>query len=213
MLSIAILLYEGFTALDAVGPYEVLASLENAKVTFIAENKGEIRSDTKSLGVVADASLSEVPKPDIIVIPGGATTPQAAANQTILAWLKEAHQTSLWTTSVCTGSFVLGAAGLLKGKTITTHWAAQSHVESLCQAKYSEQRFIQEGKIITAAGVSAGIDMALYLVSQVKNQETAESIQLALEYDPKPPFSQGSFSEAKQTSIDGAKHVLQERPK
>ena len=212
MIQIAILLYDGFTALDAVGPYEVLASLSNAKVTFVAETAGEVRSDTNSLGLIADASLTELQHPDVIVIPGGPSMMQAAQNKTILAWLQEAHKTSLWTCSVCTGSFVLGMAGILQGKSITTHWASKDYTQEYGGANYLAERFVQDGKVITAAGVSAGIDMALFIAAQLADQKTAESIQLAIEYDPHPPFQQGDFLTARAEIAETARQLLRHRP-
>ncbi len=212
MIQIAILLYEGFTALDAVGPYEVLASLPNAEVTFIAEQAGEIRSDTNRLGLIADATLSDLTHPNVIVVPGGPSMMQAAQSQVLLDWLREAHTTSLWTCSVCTGSFILGMAGLLEGKTVTTHWASRDYTQQFGGAKYVAKRFVQDGKIITAAGVSAGIDMALFIAAQLAGEKTAESIQLALEYDPQPPFQQGDFSRARSEIIKASTQLLTERP-
>ena len=209
---VAILLYEGFTALDAVGPYEIFASLPDTKVTFVATERGEVRSDTLALGLIADASLEDCPNPDIIVLPGGASTPQAASDERIINWIKNAHQSSLYTTSVCTGAYLLGKAGLLKGMTMTTHWASKDYVGALCGAQYKAERFIENGKILTAAGVSAGIDMALYLAAKLTDQAYAEAVQLALEYDPQPPFHEGAISSAKESTVEKAKKLLYSRP-
>ena len=183
--TIAVLLYEGFTALDAIGPYEVLSRLPGAQLRFIAEQVGVIRSDTNgissNLALTVDTTLDDLAHPDIIVIPGGsAGTIVAAQNQRIQAWLRSAHETSQWTTSICTGAFILGAVGILNGLHATTHWASRNHLAHT-GATYVGERFVREGKIITAAGVSAGIDMALFLVGELRGTEQAESLQLAIE--------------------------------
>jgi putative intracellular protease/amidase len=195
-MRIAVLLYEGMTALDAIGPYEVLRNIPNAEVCFVAEKAGPVVVDSKVLSLVATHTLSSAPTADIIVVPGGtAGTFEAVKNEVILNWLRKAHTTSRWTTSVCTGSLILGAAGLLKGLKATTHWAARDMLSGY-QAEYVAERFVEQGKIITAAGVSAGIDMALYLAAQVAGDTAAQCIQLAIEYDPQPPFDSGSMQKA-----------------
>lgn len=195
-MHIAIAMFDRFTALDAIGPYEVLNRLPDATVTFVAEEAGEIRSDTRMLGIIADATFDDVPEPDIILVPGGGGTralldPDAA----IVHWVKHAHTTSTWTTSVCTGSLVLAAAGLLDGLDATTHWAASDLLEGL-GAHYTAQRVVEQGKIVTAAGVSSGIDMALALAAHIAGDDYARAIQLGIEYDPQPPFDAGSPAKA-----------------
>lgn len=195
-MKIAILLYEGFTALDAIGPYEVLSRLPEAQVHFVAETNGPQCADTQSLALIAEMPLSALPNPDIVVIPGGlAGTFAATENPAVQAWVKTAHQTSRWTMSVCTGALILGAAGLLKDLKVTTHWFAKDYLAKY-GAEYVPERFVQQGKIITAAGVSAGIDAALYLAGKVAGPETAQAIQLGIEYDPQPPFDTGSLPKA-----------------
>jgi putative intracellular protease/amidase len=195
-MKIAILLYEGFTALDAIGPYEVLSRLPEATVHFVAEHSGPQRTDTHSLALIAETPLSALPNPDIFVIPGGMVgTFAAAENPAIRAWVKTAHQTSRWTMSVCTGALILGAAGLLKDLKATTHWFAKDYLAKY-GAEYLPERFVRQGKIITAAGVSAGIDAALYLAGEVAGAEIAQAIQLGIEYDPQPPFDTGSLPKA-----------------
>jgi transcriptional regulator GlxA family with amidase domain len=209
-MDIAILLYDGLTALDAIGPYEVLSCLPDVTVRFIAETVGPKRTDTQALALVADVSLAELPHPDIFLIPGGGAGNHAAAqNEQILAWVREAHTTSLWSTSVCTGAFVLGAAGILEGKQATTFWGGGPYLQQMCGATYVAQRYVQDGKILTAAGVSAGIDMALFLVSQLTDEETAQATQLALEYDPQPPFDTGTPQKASPSIVARAQHLLQ----
>lgn len=208
-MDIAILLYDGFTALDAVGPYEVLSCLPASNVHFVAETAGPIRADTRALALVADAALADVPHPDIFLIPGGAGTLAATQNEQIVAWVREAHTTSRWSTSVCTGAFVLGAAGILEGKRATTYWGAGPHLQLSTGATFVTERYVQDGKILTAAGVSAGIDMALFLASQLADEETAQAIQLVLEYDPQPPFDSGSLQKASSSIVALARHLLQ----
>jgi putative intracellular protease/amidase len=208
-MKIAILIYEGFTALDAIGPYEVLSCLPGAKVHFVSAEAGPKRAHTRFLSVLADYSLNDVPDPDVIVVAGGTGgTIAAAQDPRILAWVQKAHETSKWTTSVCTGSLILGAAGILKGLQATTHWYAKDLLANF-GAEYISQRVVQRGKIITAAGVSSGIDMALHLAEKIAGKEMAQTIQLIIEYDPEPPFDSGSIAKADQSIIDFAKQAAQ----
>jgi putative intracellular protease/amidase len=190
-MDIAIALFPGFTALDAVGPYEVLSHLPGYTVTFVAAEPGLIRTDTGRLCVKVDSSLDDLPNPELIVIPGGPGQAAQMDNERLLDWIRHAHETTQWTTSVCTGSLLLGAAGLLQGKRATSYWLA---LESLREfgATPTLDRVVEDGKIITAAGVSAGIDMALLLASLVEGDLVAQQIQLSIEYEPEPPFDAGS---------------------
>ena len=209
-LHVAIALYDGFTALDAVGPYEVLVSLPDTQVHFVADQRGPVWADTGQLALVATATWDELPKPEIIVIPGGGTgLMKAAENLRLLDWVRQAHATSEWTTSVCTGVFLLGVAGVVQGLEVTTHWGSRQAVEQYCGAHYVARRFVQQGKIITAAGVSAGMDMALYLAAQLSSPHTAQAIQLACEYDPQPPFAAGDFQQADAGLVAEANQVIQ----
>jgi len=194
-MQIAIPLFERFTALDAIGPYDVLSRLPGAKVTFIAKEPGLVRSDNAMLAINADAALSDLPHPDVVVVPGGYGTRPLLEDQQMLDWVRTAHESSTWTTSVCTGSLVLAAAGLIDGLDATTHWAAAGELERL-GARYVEQRVVRHGKIFMAAGVSAGIDMALTLAAEIAGDEIAQTIQLYIEYDPQPPFDSGAPSKA-----------------
>jgi len=209
-MKIAILIYDGFTALDAVGPYEVLSCLPEAKVHFVSTELGPKRAHTNFLSVMADYTLNDISDPDIIVVPGGTKgTMVAAEDPRILSWLREAHETSKWTTSVCTGSLILGAAGILKGLQATTHWYARDFLEKF-GAQYLSERVVRQGKIITAAGVSSGIDMALHLAQEVSGPEMAKTIQLIIEYDPKPPFDSGSIAKAEPSIIELANRTAQD---
>jgi len=167
-LEIAILLYEGMTALDAIGPYEVLSRLPNTTIELVAKSPGLITTDTRYLALNATASLSDVTSPNVVLLPGGsAGTMKITQDQSVLDWIRTVHARTQWTTAVCTGVFLLGAAGLLTGVTATTHWASTADLPKY-GATYQPARFVQSGRIITAAGVSAGIDMALYLASQLR---------------------------------------------
>jgi len=194
-VQIAFLVYEGMTALDIMGPYEVLARLPEVDARFVAKQP-EVTVDTGVFSVGTRYGLADAPHPDVFVLPGGTKgTFAAAADPEILDWVREAHAHSTFSTSVCTGSLILAAAGLLEGLEATTHWAARSLLENY-GVKYSEQRVVRQGKIVTAAGVSSGIDMALYLASELVGEQMAKSLQLGIEYDPQPPFDAGSPSKA-----------------
>jgi putative intracellular protease/amidase len=190
-MNIAILLFDRLTALDAVGPYEVLSRLPGATVTFVAVQAGPKRTDTGQLALTADASLAELAHPEVVVVPGGPGRQALMDNRPVHDWLRAAHETSEWTTSVCTGSLILAAAGLLKGKRATSHWLALEELRGL-DVDAVPERVVFDGKIVTAAGVSAGIDMALALAAKIADERTAQAIQLGIEYDPQPPFDAGS---------------------
>ncbi|HUC03792.1 MAG TPA: DJ-1/PfpI family protein [Acidimicrobiales bacterium] len=194
-LQVAIPLFERFTALDAVGPYEVLQRLPLLEVTFVAARRGVHRSENGMLGLVADATLDELASPDVVVFPGGVGTRPLVRDDVILDWVRAAHASSRFTTSVCTGSLVLAAAGLLDGLTATTHWACYGELEAL-GAVPTAQRVVEHTgrRLLTAAGVSSGIDMALRLVELLVDRTAAEAMQLMIEYDPQPPFDSGSLA-------------------
>jgi putative intracellular protease/amidase len=194
-IDVAILLFDRFTSLDAVGPYEVLARLPSSTVTFVATNEGIVTDDVGSCSLVAEKSIKDLASPDIIVVPGGPGQVSLMDDQVVLSWLRTAHLTTTWTTSVCTGSLILGAAGILQGKRATSHWLALDQLHGLGATPTSE-RVVIDGKVITTAGVSAGIDMALTLAAKVSSPEIAQTIQLAIEYDPQPPFDSGSPDKA-----------------
>jgi putative intracellular protease/amidase len=203
-MQIAFLVYEGLTALDIIGPYEVLARIPDADVRFVSRRAGEVTVDTGAFALRAEHAMADVPRPDVFVVPGGtAGTFAAAKDEEILQWVRQAHADSTYTTSVCTGSLILGAAGLLEGLEATTHWAAKSMLEQY-GARYSEQRVVVAGKIVTAAGVSSGIDMALHLVAEIGGDELARVVQLAIEYDPQPPFDAGSPTKAGEMIVERA---------
>lgn len=194
-MKISILLYDNVTALDAIGPYEVLHLLPDAEVRFVAVTPGPIKTDAGLAMLNADTALADAKDSDIIVIPGTPDPSSIAGDEAVLDWVRESHATTKWTTSVCTGAMVLGAAGLLQGLEATTHWLGLELLENF-GAKPTARRVVEQGKIITAAGVSAGIDMALTLAAKEFGDEVAQRIQLIIEYDPQPPFSAGSPDKA-----------------
>jgi putative intracellular protease/amidase len=200
-MNIAILLYDRVTALDAIGPYEVLSRLPDANLSFIALEAGPIRSDNGMLTLLAERSLGDLPDPDILLVPGGPGEVAVRAGEPVLDWLRTADRTTRWTTSVCTGSLILGAAGLLAGRRATSHWLALDELRRLGATPVSE-RVVFDGKLVTAAGVSAGIDMALALAAAVAGEEVAKAIQLAIEYDPQPPFDAGSPQNAPSEIVE-----------
>jgi transcriptional regulator GlxA family with amidase domain len=200
-MQVAYLLYDRFTALDIVGPHEVFNSVPGSESIFVAEEAGPIRNESDTLSLVADASIDEVTSPDIIVVPGGYGTRALLDREPLLDWIRTAHETTAWTTSVCTGSLLLAAAGLLDGVPATTHWLARDLLAEL-GGKPVAERVVEQGKIVTAAGVSAGIDMALRLVQKMNGDEVAQAVQLGIEYDPDPPLDAGSPGKAPQPIVD-----------
>lgn len=200
-MRIAILIFEKLTVLDAIGPYEVLRSVPGWEVTFVAPETGAVRADSGALGLVADHSIDELADPDVVLVPGGEGTRSLMDDDRLLDWLRGVDSNTKWTTSVCTGSLVLGAAGLLEGKRATSHWL---YVDRLAElgAEPVRERVVEDGKLITAAGVASGIDMALHLVNREAGPEVAQAVQLAIEYDPEPPFESGSPAKAPQQIVD-----------
>src|SRR4051812_39604186 len=207
-MDIAIPLYDHFTALDAVGPYDVLSRLPEAKVTFVAHEPGPLRTENGMLAMVADQALEELPEPEIVVVPGGFGTRSLLDDERILGWLRHAHESSRYTTSVCTGSLLLGAAGILDGLEATTHWLELETLERF-GARPTSRRVVEQGKVITAAGVSSGLDMALVLAARLASDEVAEAIQLAIEYDPEPPFDSGSTAKARPETVHLVRNVME----
>lgn len=194
-MQIACLLYDGFTALDIVGPYDVLRSMPGAECVFVAEQPGPVANESGTLSLVAARGLDEVLTPEIVVVPGGFGTRRLLEHEPLLSWLRSTHESTVYTTSVCTGALLLAAAGLLVDVPAATHWLARDQLEAL-GARPVSQRVVQHGKIITAAGVSAGIDMALRLAALIHGDAVAQAIQLGIEYDPEPPYDAGSPDKA-----------------
>lgn len=194
-MQIAIVLFDRFTALDAVGPYETLGRLPDAETVFVAERTGPVRTDTGNLALTADRTLADVPAPDIVVVPGGPGQTPQMENEPLLDWVRTADTTSTWTTSVCTGSLLLAAAGLLRGHRATSHWLALEHLRRF-GAEPTGERVVTDGKYVTAAGVSSGIDMGLTLLGRIAGDDHARAVQLLTEYDPQPPYDAGSPDKA-----------------
>ncbi len=195
-MQIAIALFEGFTALDAIGPYQVFTNLPGAEVVLCAERTGELADDNGLLRLDVQHTFDDVASPDVLLVPGGLITRALARDRApVVDWVAAAHERTTWTTSVCTGALVLAAAGVLDGRPATTHWIAYDELASY-GAHPTEQRVVVDGKVVTAAGVSAGIDMALTLVGMIAGEEMAQAIQLGIEYDPQPPYDAGAPSKA-----------------
>ena len=207
-MQIAALVFDAITPLDIVGPIEVLARMPGVEIVIVGKTRGLVRDPRTHWTLTAEASIAEVARPDVLVLPGGAGVRPLCADEPILEWLRHAHGTTSWTTSVCTGSLLLGAAGLLRGLTATTHWASRELLEQY-GARYVEERVVQQGKIITSAGVSSGIDMALTLVAKIAGDDTAKGIQLSIEYDPQPPFNCGAPSKAEPAVLDRVRQTMQ----
>lgn len=212
MTQIAIVTYPGFTALDFIGPYEVLHFLPDTQVRFVWHKPGPITDGSGVLVIGATHSLAETPSPDIILVPGGPSTAEHARDRELLDWLRRAHQTARWTTSVCTGSVILAAAGLLDGRRATSHWMTLSALKAFGAVPVGDERIVAEGEpgkgIATSAGVSAGIDLAMWLAGKICGEGRAKAIQLAIEYDPQPPFDSGHMSKASTTTKAAATALL-----
>jgi transcriptional regulator GlxA family with amidase domain len=205
-VKVAILIFDRLTALDAVGPYEVLSRLPGAELTFVAKEPGPKRTDTGRLALSADLAIADIPDPDIVLVPGGEGNRPLMQDTDVLDWLRTAHRGSTWTTSVCTGALLLGAAGILDGLRATTHWAFRDLLSEFGAHPVAE-RVVVDGKVITAAGVSAGIDMALRLAALDVGEEFAQGLQLAIEYDPDPPFDTGSPEKAPADLVERVRAV------
>jgi transcriptional regulator GlxA family with amidase domain len=209
-MRVAIPLFDEFTALDAVGPFEVLSRIPGTEVTWLGPQAGPVSTDN-GLSIVAAAAYEELPDPDVVLVPGGYGTDTGALDdERLVGWIRRAHETSDWTTSVCTGSLLLAAAGVLDGLEATTHWLDVPTLERL-GARPSGSRVVEQGKVITAAGVSSGIDMALVLTARIAGPEVAQAIQLAIEYDPQPPFDSGSTEKAAPEIVELVRAVAAAR--
>ena len=206
-MKIAILLYDKFTALDAVGPYEVLRSLPGAEVTFVAKTAGPQRNDARSLSLVVESDFAALTAADVLVVPGGPGQLAVEHDAETLAWIRAIHATTRFTTSVCTGSLVLGAAGILRGLRATTHWMMLERLREF-GAEPTLERVVEQGKVVTAAGVSSGIDMALRLAAKIAGDDVARAVQLGIEYDPEPPFDAGSPKKAPAHVVEIVRQVF-----
>jgi putative intracellular protease/amidase len=208
---VAILLYPGVTALDAVGPWEVLSRMPNTDVRFVGSEVGPVLTEGGALLLGTSYTLAETSSPDLVVVPGGTTTPGQMVNDDVLDWLRKVHETTTWTASVCTGALILGAAGILKSLPATTHWYKMGVLKIMGAKPQRDERIVRSGKVVTAAGVSAGIDLALWLAGEISGRACAEAIQLVIEYDPHPPFDSGHMSKASEETRKLAKGMMDDR--
>ena len=209
-MRIAIALFDRFTALDAVGPYEVLSRLPGVETVFVGCERRPFRTDLGSLAILADATFDEVSEAGVLVVPGGPGTRGMTTDALLLDWVRGIDRTSRWTTSVCTGSLVLAAAGLLHGVDATTHWGAMAELAALGANPVAE-RVVVRGKIATAAGVSSGIDLAHAHAARLADETTARAIQLGIEYDPRPPFDSGSAAKASPEILGRVAALMRQR--
>ncbi|MER6301375.1 DJ-1/PfpI family protein [Kitasatospora sp. NPDC001539] len=207
-MRIAVLLYPDFTALDAVGPYEVLSRIPGAEVVFTAARRGPVRTDMASLALTADAALEEVDSADVLLVPGGPGTGAQLTDPAVVEWVRAVDATTTWTTSVCSGSLLLGAAGLLEGRRATSHWICLDQLAGFGAEPTGIERIVVDGKYATAAGVSAGIDLALTLTGLTAGDTTAQALQLVIEYDPQPPYAAGSLAKASPEVVEEANRLL-----
>ena len=205
-MEIALLVYDGLAPLDAIGPYEVMRNVPGWTIRTVAKAKGEVRDESGTLGLLADHALAEVTAPDLVLVPGGAGNRPLLEDEELLEWLRTVDAATRWTTSVCTGSLLLGAAGLLQGKRATTNWLVLDALREY-GAEPVGGRFVEDGKVLTAAGVTAGIDMALHLVAREAGPEVAQAVQLGIEYDPDPPFDSGSPEKAPPEIVELVRRV------
>jgi transcriptional regulator GlxA family with amidase domain len=208
---IAILLYPGVSALDAVGPWEVLSRMPNTDVRFVGKEVGPVITEGGALLLGVSHTVAETPSPDLVLVPGGTTTARQMVDDDLLDWLRKVHEATTWTTSVCTGALILGAAGILKGLPATTHWYKMGVLKIMGARPQPDERIVQSGKIVTAAGVSAGIDLALWLAGEIHGPACAEAIQLVIEYDPHPPFDSGHMSKASKETQELAEKMMDDR--
>lgn len=203
-MRIAILIYDRFTALDAVGPYEVLSRLPGAGVTVVAEQAGPVRTDTRQLTLLAESSIADVPSPELVLVPGGPGQVAMMEDGPVHEWLRAADATSTWTAAVCTGALILGAAGLLCGRRATSNWQALERLRAF-DVDVVAERYVIDGKYATSAGVTAGMDLALRLAAEIAGEQVAQAIQLGIEYDPRPPFDAGSPEKAPAAVVEAVR--------
>jgi transcriptional regulator GlxA family with amidase domain len=207
---VAILIFDGLTALDAIGPYDVLRQVPGWEVTFVGKQAGEVRTEADGLGLVADEAIADRPDADVLLVPGGSGQRALHSDQEVLEWLRGIDRGSRRTTSVCTGALLLGAAGLLEGRRATTYWQSLDELRDFGAEPVAE-RWVEDGKYLTAAGVSAGIDMALHLVAEEVAPEMSQAVQLGIEYDPAPPFDTGSPAKAPAALVEAVREVSRRR--
>jgi len=209
-MKIVFFFYDHMTALDAIGPHEILCRLPGATIYRVAKHAGVVQTDSGHLKIIAEHALTEITDADVLLVPGAGNATSLKEDPEVLTWIRNIHETTRWTTSVCTGSLILGAAGILSGHKATSHWAVLNRL-SLWGAHPIQKRVVEDGKLITAAGVSAGLDMALVLTEKLGGRELAETLQLGLEYDPEPPFNSGSPQKASPEQVSALHKRLMEK--
>lgn len=207
-MQVAALLFDKLTVLDIVGPTEVLSWLPDTELVYVGKQKGPVIAAPTGLTLSVDHTMDEITKPDILIVPGGPGVRRLVDDEETLEWIRNIHGQAQWTTSVCTGSILLASAGLLNGLTATTHWNAVNLLTKY-GAQYVEDRVVRHGKIVTSAGVSSGIDMAIHLVEWIAGPDRAKAVQLAIEYDPQPPFNSGAPSKASAQTIQDARQTVE----
>lgn len=209
MAQIAIIVYPGFTALDLIGPYEVLQRVPDAEIRFVWHESGPVASDSGNVVLGATHTFAETPSPDVVVVPGGSASVMVhARDDELLNWLRRVDSTTTFTASVCSGSVILGAAGLLEGRRATSHWQCVPLLKTFGVQPVNDQRIVIDDRVVTSAGVSAGIDMALWMARELSSERRAQAIQLAIEYDPQPPFDSGSLHKASRDVVASANALL-----
>lgn len=192
--TIGIYVYDGYNTLDAIGPYQVLSELMYVNIFLVAKNKGFVKNQ-RGLEVKVDKSIAEVEQLDILIIPGGAKeTFLQTQDQEVLDWIRKIDQKSIYTASVCTGAWILGATGLLEGKNVSANWYRADEIMGMYGAKYQPERYVRDGKYWTSAGVTAGMDMALGMINELMGDKYTKAALLDLEYDPKPIYPDGNAS-------------------
>jgi len=208
-MKIAALVFDKITILDIVGPTELLSWAPGCEIIWVGKEKGQIRAVPTGLAINVEHTIDDVQTADVLIIPGGPGARTLLKDEKVLDWVRKMHTTTQWTTSVCTGALVLGAAGLLKGLDATTHWGSSATLESF-GAKYVEERVVPQGKIVTSAGVSSGIDMALWLIGKTAGDSAAKAAQLCIEYDPQPPYDSGAPSKASPEIMERARTTVKD---
>ena len=208
-MNIIIYIYNGMTMLDAIGPYEILRNVKGLNIKFVSKEKGEITADSHLVHINSKYGIDEISEADVLLIPGSTIAfVREMKDKKVLNWIKKIDSTTQRTVTVCTGSIILAATGVLKGKKATSHWKPINLLSEF-GAKPTRERIVEEGKYLTAAGVSAGIDMAIYLVSQLKGEKDAKAAQLSIEYDPKPMFSSGNYLTAEKDIIELSENIIE----
>jgi cyclohexyl-isocyanide hydratase len=193
-MNIVFVLFDNVTQLDFAGPVQFLSRLPGAKI-FVVSKDGKAVTTDSGFSILPGSRFADCPQADILCVPGGHGVREALADSTIVDFVREQARQAQWVTSVCTGAFILGAAGLLQRKRATCHWG-YTHLLPLVGATHEAARVVRDGNLVTAGGVTSGIDFALELMAMISGEDVARTVQLALEYDPAPPFDSGTPDKA-----------------